>query len=162
MRTSITRMKRSGGRRRYLYCACGAIRTASSVSELGGHLDSIPLMSWPERYPERVIFRGSTTLEQWPGRLLNMPGPYLRRGKVFHSSAGRGSKVQVLSKVKSGSGDGNRKYRWLPPVFWNHEVASAPGAACDFCVKNVAIRANASECDHWRQAPIRSRRESDR
>ena len=61
-----------------------------------------------------------------------------------------------------GAGDGNRKYRWLPPVFWNHEVASAPGAACDFCVKNAAIRANASECDHWRQAPIRSRRESDR
>ena len=34
-------------------------------------------------------------------------------------------------------------------AFWNHEVASATEAACDFCVKNDAIRANASHCGHW-------------
>src|ERR1700733_15147509 len=131
MRTSITRMKRSGGRRRYLYCACGAIRTASSVSELGGHLDSIPLMSWPERYPERVIFRGSTTLEQWPGRLLNMPGPYLRRGKVFHSSAGRGSKVQVRRRSRVDRAMGIENTAGSPGLLESRSC-SAPGAACDF------------------------------
>ena len=49
----------------------------------------------------------------------------------------------------SGAGDGNRKYRWRALAFWNHEVASATGAAYDFCVKNDAIRANASQCGHW-------------
>ena len=48
------------------------------------------------------------------------------------------------------------------PGLLESRSCSAPGAACDFCMKNAAIRANASECDHWRQAPIRSRRESDR
>ena len=32
----------------------------------------------------------------------------------------------------NGAGDGNRKYRWRALAFWNHEVASATGAACDF------------------------------
>ena len=36
------------------------------------------------------------------------------------------------------------------------------GAACDFCVKNAATRANASQCGHWGRAPIRQRRESER
>jgi hypothetical protein len=39
--------------------------------------------------------------------------------------------------------------------FWNHEVASATGAACDFCVKNDAIRANASQCGRWETLPKR-------
>jgi hypothetical protein len=48
----------------------------------------------------------------------------------------------------NGAGDGNRKYRCRALAFWNHEVAIATGVACDFCVKNRAIRANASQCDH--------------
>jgi len=28
-------------------------------------------------------------------------------------------------------------------------------AACDFCVKNIAIGANASQCGLWGRAPIR-------
>lgn len=48
----------------------------------------------------------------------------------------------------NGAGDGNRKYRWRATASWNHEVARATGAACDFCVKIGATRANASQCRH--------------
>jgi hypothetical protein len=63
----------------------------------------------------------------------------------------------ALAGIGAGDGNrnGNRKYRRRGLAFWNHEVASATGAACDFCVKNGATRANASQCGHWGRAPIR-------
>jgi hypothetical protein len=57
--------------------------------------------------------------------------------------------LRGLALPENGAGDGNRKYRWRALAFWNHEVASATGAACDFFVKNDAIRANASQCGDY-------------
>ena len=47
-----------------------------------------------------------------------------------------------LALPEDSAGDGNRKYRWRALAFWNVEVASATGAACDFCAKSSATRAN--------------------
>jgi hypothetical protein len=46
-----------------------------------------------------------------------------------------GFEDSCISLKESGAGDGYRKYRWRGLAFWNHEVASAAGAARDFCVK---------------------------
>jgi hypothetical protein len=54
--------------------------------------------------------------------------------------------------LEGGAGDENRKYRWCAPAFRNHGVASARSAACDYCVKNAVIPANASQCDDWEKS----------
>jgi hypothetical protein len=56
-----------------------------------------------------------------------------------------------LALPENGAGDGNRKYRWRALTF----CARTTGAACDFCVKIVAKRANASQRDHCGRALIR-------
>ena len=64
--------------------------------------------------------------------------------------------------LEGGAGDGNRKYRWRAPAFWNHEVANAKGAACDFCAKNAAIGANCSQGDHWGEHRLGSHEKATR
>jgi hypothetical protein len=54
----------------------------------------------------------------------------------------------AVTELFSGAGDGNQKYRWRALASWNQEVACAKSAACDFCVKDAATRANASQCCH--------------
>jgi hypothetical protein len=58
-------------------------------------------------------------------------------------------------EVGDGTGDGNRKYRWRALTHWNHQVAIAMSAACDFCAKSRSTRANAGE-----PRPMRQRRTS--
>jgi hypothetical protein len=61
--------------------------------------------------------------------------------------------------LEGGAGDGNRKYRWRAPTYWNHDVANGQSSACDYCVKNLSYQPTPADANNGneRQSALNTR-----